>query len=134
MGYDLLPDNYNEYLWGSPHRCSSHHMRPSWQQLWTLLAYNARHIQSLALGPNAALHQILTGPRGLIHKMNRIRLAASIVAKCVPTDIHLTKCGPPGKISGHPWLTQIIFSLIEFGFTEIKTFCQRFILLQQIDF
>ena len=56
-----------------------------------------RHVKSLARGPNAALDQILTGPHGLIHKMNRIRPAASIVVKCGPTDIPLTTCGPPGQ-------------------------------------
>ena len=53
--------------------------------------------------PNAALDQILSGPRGLIRKMNGIRPAASIAVKCGPADIHLTACGPLGKNFGRPW-------------------------------
>ena len=61
-------------------------------------------VQSPAHGSNVALDQILTGPSGLIHKMNRIRPAAGIVVKCGPTDNHLTTYGLPGKNFGHPCL------------------------------
>ena len=62
-----------------------------------------RHVQSPACGPNVALEKTLIAPRGLIHKMNRMRPAASIVVKCSPTDIPLTTCVPLGKNFGHPW-------------------------------
>ena len=57
---------------------------------------------------STALDQILTGPRGLICKMNRIWPAASIVVKCAPTYIHPTTCGPPGENFGHPWSRLIL--------------------------
>ena len=35
--YGPRSNDHDEHLWGSPHRCSSHHMWPSWQKLWTPL-------------------------------------------------------------------------------------------------
>ena len=67
---------------------------------------------------------------GLIHKMNGIWPVASIVVKLLqlnicgaaPTDVHLTKCGLPGKNFGHPCIMQLLRGIIFYKVRQL--YCQ----------